>query len=82
MALVLGRKEGEEVLIGKKIKVQVVEIRGGKVRLRFDCPKSMPVHRKEVADLIDAERKSWDKVFDLAGIDEAAERVALQCPQL
>jgi len=46
--LVLTRKAGEEIVIGDGIRVQVIEIRGGRVRLGITAPRSVPVHRSEV----------------------------------
>lgn len=53
--LVLQRKQHEEVIIGDAIIVRVVDIRGDKVRLGFEAPKEMPVHRREVWEAIQAE---------------------------
>lgn len=50
--LVLSRKRGERIVIGDGIEIVIVEIRGDKVRLGFDAPKDVSVHRKEVADAI------------------------------
>ena len=49
--LVLSRKKNETVMIGDDIKVFVIEIRGDQVRLGFEAPKDVPVHRKEIYDL-------------------------------
>lgn len=50
--LVLSRKKNEKIVIplGELgvIEVVVVEIRGDKVRLGFQAPKDIPVHREEV----------------------------------
>jgi carbon storage regulator len=52
--LVLSRKSNESVVIGGQyasddmLKVTVLEIRGGKVRLGFEAKKEVPVHRWEV----------------------------------
>jgi carbon storage regulator len=46
--LVLSRKRGEKVCIGNEIVVTVAEIRGDRVRLGFECPPQIPVHREEV----------------------------------
>lgn len=46
--LVLTRKECERITIGKDIVLTVVEIRGGKVRLGFEAPRDIPIHRQEV----------------------------------
>ena len=46
--LVLSRKKNEKITIGDNIIITVVDIRGGKVRLGFDAPREIPVHREEV----------------------------------
>ena len=48
--LVLSRRVGEEIVIGGNIRVTVVSVEGGKVRLGVTAPASVPVHRKEVLD--------------------------------
>ena len=50
--LVLSRKTNESIIINDNIIVTVIEIRGGKVRLGFDAPKDVPIHRREVYDAI------------------------------
>ena len=52
--LVLSRKIGQCVCInGKLVRIQVVDIRGDKVRLGIDAPKEVTVHREEVQQQID-----------------------------
>jgi carbon storage regulator len=46
--LVLSRKVGERVLIGSSVVVTVAEIQGNRVKLAFDAPNEIPVHREEV----------------------------------
>ena len=46
--LVLSRKKGEAIVIDDDVVIEVIEIRGDKVRLGIDAPKEVPVHRKEV----------------------------------
>ena len=50
--LVLSRKTNESIVINNEITIVVVEIRGDKVRLGFEAPKEVPVHRREVYDAI------------------------------
>ena len=50
--LVLSRKKNESIVINDNIVVTVVDIRGDKVRLGFDAPKDVPIHRREVYDAI------------------------------
>ena len=60
--LVLSRKKQESVVVGgasgceQLLKVTVVEIRGGSVRLGFDASADLPVHRTEVWERIVAEK--------------------------
>jgi len=48
--LVLTRKIDESILIGDDIRIMVVGIDGGQVKLGIDAPRSIQVHRKEVYD--------------------------------
>lgn len=46
--LVLSRKAGERVCIGDGIELVILETKCGRVRLGFDAPSEVPIHRKEV----------------------------------
>jgi carbon storage regulator len=49
--LVLSRKVGESVIVGQgfeKVKVTVLEVSGGKIRLGFEADASIPINREEV----------------------------------
>jgi carbon storage regulator len=50
--LVLTRRADEEVIIGEDISVKVVEIRGNVVRLGFNAPADVTIHRREVYEAI------------------------------
>lgn len=62
--LVLSRKSQETVVVGGSsgfehlLKVTVIEIRGGTVKLGFEIDASVPVHRAEVRERILAQEKS------------------------
>ena len=55
--LVLSRKKDEKIIIGDKITIMVIEIRGDKVRLGIDAPKDITVHRQEVYEAIKKEQE-------------------------
>lgn len=55
--LVLSRKKSEKIMIGDDIVVTVVEIRGDKVRIGFDAPDDVSVHRQEVYDAIQESKR-------------------------
>ena len=48
--LVLSRKTGESIQIDDDIFVTVAEVKGGRVRLSFDAPRSIRIVRKEVLE--------------------------------
>ncbi len=50
--LVLSRKKNESIVINDNIVVTVIDIRGDKVRLGFEAPNDIPIHRKEVYEAI------------------------------
>ena len=47
--LVLGRKVGEQILIGENIRITVLDVKGDRIRLGFEAGKEIPIHRAEVA---------------------------------
>jgi carbon storage regulator len=52
--LVLSRREAQSIVIGGNVVVTVVSVRGDQVRLGIDAPRSVAVHRQEVAQAIEA----------------------------
>jgi carbon storage regulator len=48
--LVLSRKVGERILIGEDIRVTIVRIAGGGVRVGIEAPSSLNVVREELKD--------------------------------
>jgi len=50
--LILSRKTDEQIVIGDRIVITVVAIRGGTIRLGVDAPDDVPVHRQEVYDAL------------------------------
>jgi len=64
-ALIFTRREGEEAVIGDPANplgtVKIISIKGDKVRIAFQFPREVEVHRREVADQILAKRKENDE---------------------
>lgn len=48
--LVLGRFEGESIIIRGDITVTIIEARDGKARIAIDAPKSITVNRSEIEE--------------------------------
>lgn len=53
--LVLSRKVGEEIVIGSNIRITVVSVQGGKVRLGISAPVDVTVDRQEIHE----KRQEW-----------------------
>ena len=71
--LILSRRNQETVVVGGSsgfevlLKVTVLEIRRGMVRLGFEVDKAVPVHRLEV----------WERIH----ANDQSSRAAIECPQ-
>ena len=50
--LVLSRKKNESIIINDNIVVTIVDIKGDKVRLGFEAPREITIHRREVFEAI------------------------------
>jgi len=54
--LVITRREGEEVVIGDPKNpigvVRIASVKGERVRVAFDFPRDIEIHRREIADQI------------------------------
>jgi len=46
--LVLARKKGQRIRIGSTLEITVLEVRGGSVRLGFEAPANISIHRDEI----------------------------------
>jgi len=56
--LVLSRMKDESIIIGDDIEITIVDVRGDKVRLGVNAPRDISVHRKEIYEAIQKEKKS------------------------
>ena len=46
--LILTRRPQETLVVGDNIKVQVLGVKGGQVRLGVEAPRDVPVYREEI----------------------------------
>jgi len=58
--LVLSRRQSETIVIGDTIRVQVLEISGGRVRLAIEAPHSVSVDREEIWKRKQLERRALE----------------------
>ncbi len=55
--LVLSRQRDESIMIGDDVKITIVDVRGDKVRLGITAPREIPVHRMEIYEAIQREKR-------------------------
>lgn len=74
--LVLSRQRDETIMIGDQIEITVVDIRGDKVRLGINAPRTIQVHRKEVYEAIQRENAeaALIQIDDLSVVDQTLMR--------
>ncbi len=67
--LVLTRKAGEGIIIGDNIKITVIELKGGGVRIGIDAPVEQKIYRQEVYDRICRENQEATQ-WNLADLND------------
>jgi carbon storage regulator len=55
--LILTRKLGENIRIGDRIKIIILDVKGGQVKLGIDAPPNVAVHREEIYERIRDENR-------------------------
>lgn len=55
--LALSRKAGESIVIGKDIKISILEIKGDQIKIGIDAPKNVTIYREEIFKQIEEENK-------------------------
>jgi carbon storage regulator len=74
--LVITRREGEEVVIGDPRNpigiVRIASVKGERVRVAFDFPRDVEIHRREIADQIVAEPAAESAPSVIGSIKPAA----------
>jgi carbon storage regulator len=60
--LLITRRQNEAIIINGAIELQVVEIKGGRVKLGVTYPKGNTVHRKELFVKIQEENQQAAKI--------------------
>ena len=46
--LVLSRNKEQTIVVGDDVRITIVDVKGDKVRLGIEAPRSVSVHREEV----------------------------------
>ena len=65
--LVLSRKPGQQIMIGKDIILKVVDVQGENVRIAIEAPKDIKIYRGEIYKAIVEENKQ--AINNVAAVD-------------
>jgi carbon storage regulator len=52
----------QSIIVGDDVEITIVDVRGDKVRLGITAPKTVSVHRKEIYEAIQMEKKGSKEV--------------------
>ena len=63
--LVLTRKLGENIRIGDQVKITVLEVRSGQVKLGIEAPPEVKVHREEIYARIQEENRRAQRLHKM-----------------
>jgi len=78
--LVLSRKAGEKIKIGKDIEINILKVEGGSIRIGIEAPKNLTILRMEVFEKIQNENiESASKGID--NITDAIELIKNRFPK-
>ena len=58
---ILPRSQGETICIGDDIRITVLGTNGGQVRLGIDAPQNVEVHREEIYQRIQSEKRAREQ---------------------
>jgi len=78
--LVLSRDEGQAILIGEQIRVSIVDIARGRVKVGVDAPSDTPIRRQELAAADVPKRRASTRaelVAALSALIDAADRIGV-----
>lgn len=73
--LVLSRKVGETIVVGKNIELTILEIQGGEVRLGFNAPRDVIILRKEILEEVETQNRQALGKLDPSVLDGVIRRL-------
>jgi carbon storage regulator len=69
--LVLSRQVGESVRIGENIKITVLDVRAGAVKIGIDAPRSVRIFRSELEEINRQAAADWQDRVQMAAIAQS-----------
>ena len=68
--LILSRKKGESLIIGDNIKIRILSVHGGNVKIGITAPNDLKIYREEIYNVIARENleSTTMPINDLKGL--------------
>ena len=66
--LILTRRIGEKLVIGDDVTITVLAAKGSQIRIGIEAPREVQVHREEIFQRIQNERKALKEQKALNGV--------------
>jgi carbon storage regulator len=79
--LVLSRKTGEQIRIGKDIIITIIKVEGGMARIGIEAPRTLPILRMEVFEKIQNENIDSASKGAQTHIEDAVELLKNRLPK-
>jgi len=67
--LVLARKKDQSIMIGDKIEIRILDVKGDQVRIGIEAPRNVVVHRKEVWEVIQTNKDALESPSDIKNFE-------------
>ncbi len=75
--LVLSRKIGESIVLGRDIEISVLEVQGGEVKLGISAPREVVILRKEIIQEVEDHNRASAKGVDGLLLGDVLKRMKL-----
>jgi carbon storage regulator len=54
----IARRAGQRIVLGGDVIIEVTEVKGGTVRIGIEAPRSLPIYREEVWQVVKQENEA------------------------
>lgn len=75
--LILTRRIGEILKVGDDVSITILGLKGNQVRIGIEAPKSVSVHREEIYQRIQEEKKQTEEMMVIEDIAFSSSAISI-----